>query len=188
MARRSLSVLAFPSDDEALLRLVEGLVREPAVADPPSLEAALRPLYPAIVVRDRAIAGETVETWYVYRDGAFVARGRHDAQWDGPDAAWVTYGSDGKVLGANDLFATAIGATSAAALVGRSYLDFVAPDAAPLVTILFHMAEEGQTIASTARMVRGDGTTVDVQHRTWRTPEGVKSVIRSLQLDSGPAN
>jgi hypothetical protein len=36
------------------------------------LEAALRAHYPAAVVRPRALAGERLEVWYVYRDGHWI--------------------------------------------------------------------------------------------------------------------
>jgi hypothetical protein len=42
------------------------------------LEAALRVDYPAAVVRPRALAGERLEIWYVYRDGHWI-RGEDDA-------------------------------------------------------------------------------------------------------------
>lgn len=42
------------------------------------LEAALRAEYPAAVVRPRALAGERLEIWYVYRDGHWI-RGEDDA-------------------------------------------------------------------------------------------------------------
>ncbi len=37
-----------------------------------NLEAALRAHFPAAVVRPRALAGERLEVWYVYRDGHWI--------------------------------------------------------------------------------------------------------------------
>lgn len=39
---------------------------------PTQLEAQLRESYPRAVVRCRQLAGETDETWYVYREGSWV--------------------------------------------------------------------------------------------------------------------
>ncbi len=39
---------------------------------PQDLEAMLRTSYPQAVVRRRGLAGENLETWYVYRDGHWI--------------------------------------------------------------------------------------------------------------------
>ena len=36
------------------------------------LQAALRVRYPLAIVRPRELAGESVEVWYVYRDGRWI--------------------------------------------------------------------------------------------------------------------
>lgn len=41
--------------------------------DPDELQARLRPDYPSVVVRPRALSGETTSIWYVYRDGHWVS-------------------------------------------------------------------------------------------------------------------
>jgi hypothetical protein len=40
---------------------------------PDDLEARLRPAYPSVVVRPRALSGEITTVWYVYRDGHWVS-------------------------------------------------------------------------------------------------------------------
>lgn len=40
---------------------------------PEALEAILRRRFPRAVVRARALSGETITVWYVYRDGHWVS-------------------------------------------------------------------------------------------------------------------
>lgn len=42
--------------------------------DPTTMEIRLRVRYPAAVVRPRQLSGEARPTYYVYRDGRWVAR------------------------------------------------------------------------------------------------------------------
>jgi hypothetical protein len=44
-----------------------------APSQPEELEAMLRDSYPRAVVRPRALSGETLVVWYVYRDGHWVS-------------------------------------------------------------------------------------------------------------------
>ena len=73
LSARRPTIVANPSGDRAFAARIErsmsGGARHPA-----DLEAALRPTYPAVVVRPRDISGEYLEVWYVYRDGHWVAK------------------------------------------------------------------------------------------------------------------
>ena len=69
-ARRPTIVANPPSDLRFRARIEAFLMTEaPRARD---LEAALRTEYPAAVVRPRALAGERLEIWYVYRDGHWI--------------------------------------------------------------------------------------------------------------------
>ena len=70
-ARTRAVVIANPTDDEAFVAAVEGLVAG-GVATPEALEAALRKTYPNTVVRQRELSSEPVAMWYAYRDGRWV--------------------------------------------------------------------------------------------------------------------
>jgi hypothetical protein len=64
------ALVCIPSSDGgfaalAQLRLIEAY-------NPADLEDLLRPIYPMAVVRRRELSAESVETWYVYRDGVFT--------------------------------------------------------------------------------------------------------------------
>jgi len=62
----------YPANDAAFHADVHA--RRRSAATPHALEAALRASYPRAVVRKRELA-DTQESWYVYRDGSFIADG-----------------------------------------------------------------------------------------------------------------
>lgn len=75
-ARRPTIVANPPGDLRFRARIDAFLMAVPPRAR--DLEAALRAEYPAAVVRPRALAGERLDVWYVYRDGHWI-RGADDA-------------------------------------------------------------------------------------------------------------
>jgi len=60
-----------PSRDTEFRRNAHAALR--ASETPAGLEAMLRRRYPEAIVRVRDLSAETVEVWYVYRDGHWVA-------------------------------------------------------------------------------------------------------------------
>ncbi|MEA2678040.1 MAG: hypothetical protein QOJ81_2181 [Chloroflexota bacterium] len=68
----NLTIVRNPASDREFERVVAELVQG-ALQDPRELEARLRERYPRAVVRPRLLAGETTATWYVYREGHWVA-------------------------------------------------------------------------------------------------------------------
>ena len=83
-----------------------------------------------------------------------------------------------RVVEANRAFAALMGEESAAAFLGRSFVEFVAPDAAAVVGRLFAMVLAGQPIRSTARIRRTDGSVLDIEHRTALAADGIRTVMR----------
>lgn len=63
-----------PRDDIEFVALVDGLAL--TVERPQDLELALRQTHPRAIVRARGLSGDSVEVWYVYRDGSWTAPGR----------------------------------------------------------------------------------------------------------------
>lgn len=68
------TIAANPSGDLRFRARIDALLNAEALRAR-DLEAALRADYPAAVVRPRALAGERLEIWYVYRDGHWVRGG-----------------------------------------------------------------------------------------------------------------
>ena len=60
----------FPRDDIDFVALVDREALE--ARSPVELERRLRTAYPRAVVRERDLAGDTPQVWYVYRDGSWT--------------------------------------------------------------------------------------------------------------------
>ena len=69
------TLILSPPDDATFRSLATGFLEE-GVATPAVLEARLRREYPDAIVRERELAGERTQIWYVYRDGRWVRPGR----------------------------------------------------------------------------------------------------------------
>ena len=63
-----------PPDDADFRSAAERLVQD-GLADPARLQASLRDRWPLAIVRQRDLAGEQVQIWYVYRDGHWIRAG-----------------------------------------------------------------------------------------------------------------
>lgn len=64
-----------PADDSAFAAFATALAK--GIDTPAGLAEALRPRYPRVAIHPRLISGGP-ETWYVYRDGRWVARNALD--------------------------------------------------------------------------------------------------------------
>jgi hypothetical protein len=60
-----------PRSDEPFVILAHRLV-EDGSATVEDLERELRRTYPRAVVRQRELSGESIVTWYVYREGSWI--------------------------------------------------------------------------------------------------------------------
>ena len=63
-----------PANDRELARQARALTVGGALT-PATLQVALRPQYPGLVVHRRELSGEAFETWYVYREGRWISSG-----------------------------------------------------------------------------------------------------------------
>lgn len=59
-----------PRSDPDFQELAERLANE--AQRPDQLQAALRAVYPLVVVHERQLSAEWIRVWYVYRDGRWV--------------------------------------------------------------------------------------------------------------------
>jgi hypothetical protein len=69
------AILSFPSADGSFARFVRATLAAERPDSPDELAHALRPRFPRVVVRRRALSGETATIWYVFRDGSVLASG-----------------------------------------------------------------------------------------------------------------
>jgi hypothetical protein len=63
-----------PADDEEFRSAANHLV-ESGFVEPTVLQDRLRARWPGAIVRQRELAGERFQMWYVYRDGHWIRRG-----------------------------------------------------------------------------------------------------------------
>ena len=66
------TLLVNPPSDARLRAALDRTMAERGPGTPSELEALMRPEYPRIVVRARALEHESVVVWYVYREGYWV--------------------------------------------------------------------------------------------------------------------
>jgi hypothetical protein len=66
------TLLVNPPSDVQLRATLDRPMDEQSPESPGELEALMRPEYPRIVVRARALEHESVVVWYVYREGYWV--------------------------------------------------------------------------------------------------------------------
>jgi hypothetical protein len=69
-ARARLVCLPSPDPDFAI-QVEATMALDAAIRSPLQLEAALRPRFPFVKVRESELSGLRTPTWYVYRDGSF---------------------------------------------------------------------------------------------------------------------
>jgi hypothetical protein len=82
MKPRIPTLVTNPADDLEFAVAAASALREAGTPD--ELEAALRPDYPDVLVRERVLTAEPL-VWYVYRDGHWVrASDRAEEGADGP--------------------------------------------------------------------------------------------------------
>src|SRR5918992_2893557 len=89
-------VASFPSDDLAFGRFLASVMSRVPPEGPERLEAALRRTHPFAVVRPRDLSGEPRRVWYVYRDGAALARWATGTWWEAPGVARVRLDAEGR--------------------------------------------------------------------------------------------
>jgi hypothetical protein len=70
-ARRRPLIVANPPSDQEFRRMIDRFLLTSS-SEPGDLEATLRTRYPEATVRRRELTGESVEVWYVYRDGHWI--------------------------------------------------------------------------------------------------------------------
>lgn len=70
----NIAIVRNPSDDPEFERAISQVISE-GVRDPSEAQDRLRKRYPHVIVRPRALTGEPIPVWYVYREGRWTAAG-----------------------------------------------------------------------------------------------------------------
>lgn len=143
-------------------RVVDEVLAEASTQE--DLEQRLRSLYPNVAVSARELSGEP-RVLYVYREGRYAADS-DEAWWRDPYAAWVTISaSTGVITSVNNAWAELMGANDAAGLAGRSYLDFLLPEAVPAANALLRSIVDLGEVHSRVIVRRADGEFMPIELR-----------------------
>jgi PAS domain-containing protein len=163
-----------PASDRGFARAARALAT--GSTSPNDLEARLRSLYPRAVVRERALANEP-RVLYIYRDGRYQ-RENGDPWWraDGLATASIDLRT-GTIVEASPEWAALLG-DGVDAITGRSYTDFLLPEAREAAAAVIQVLAEVGEITSEALMRRIDGTTVPFQFHATLSGHRIEIVYR----------
>jgi hypothetical protein len=177
--------LCFPAYDVGFARVVESILTDDPGITAGALQARLRNLAPATIVRARELSGERDQTLYVFRDGRW-AGGSEPDWWQGKDVARVTVSVEtGAVVDADRALLDLIGADRGW-VIGRLYHEFVVPQARVASEVLYQTTIETGQVHSVARVIGPNGRGVTVEFRAEVTGDKIVIAVRSAYLAQGP--
>ncbi|MFL5926053.1 MAG: PAS domain-containing protein [Gaiellaceae bacterium] len=155
------AVITIPSSDAAFRHHVRSLVAAGSTSAPGELEDRLRRLFPRVVVRERALSGES-PSWYVYRDGGWRASDS-GPWWQNAAIPRVAVSSDGWLLEANTTACSLLG-IPASEVGSRHFTDFVAPGTLEDAQSLFGIVDEGHELNATVLLRPTSGDVIAIRH------------------------
>jgi PAS domain-containing protein len=181
LVARDVVLLCFPPVDvvfaEFARRATESLARPHAEA----VEAELRKVYPAAVVRERdVLASFGRPAWYIYRDGRyspFVA----DPWWEAPDAAWILLGDDGRYLDASPS-ALALLHVDRERLLAAPSGSFTVPSYQAAVPWIIQLVQDTGQLHSTALLrPAGGAPDIPVEYRLVKDGDGAGRHVATIR-------
>lgn len=171
---RTAQVITIPSTDTAFRSLVERIVVD-AGAVPVELEGRLRRIFPRVIVRERKLSGEP-RTWYVYRDGGWLAS-QTGEWWQQPSMPRLVLSSDGFVTEASATAAGLLGIDPAS--LGLYHLtDFVLPGTLEDANALFAVIQQGNELTATLLLRPTSGDVIAVDVHAARDGSGLVAILR----------
>ena len=178
--------LCFPSYDLGFARVVETILAEDPDITPLVLQARLRDLSPATIVRAHELSGDHDETLYVFRDGRW-ARDIEPNWWRENEVAHVTVSAaTGAAIDVDQAFLDLIGADREW-VIGRLYHEFVVPEARVAADVLYQTAKQTGTVHSIARVAGPDERSLVCEFRAAVSGDEIVVAVRSAFLAQGPA-
>ena len=177
--------LCFPSYDLGFARVVESILDEDPDITALALQARLRNLSPATIVRTHELSGDHEQTLYVFRDGRW-ARDIEPDWWREDEVARVTVSAaTGAAIDVDPAFLALIGADREW-VIGRLYHEFVVPQARVAADVLYQTALETGQVHSIARVVGPDERNLICEFRAVVTGDEIVVAVRSAFLAQGP--
>jgi hypothetical protein len=172
LVARDVVLLCFPPADlvfgEFARRAVEAMPRPDADA----LEADLRRVYPAAVVRERdVLASFGRPAWYIYRDGRYSPF-VDDRWWQDPHVARIILGDDGRYLDASPA-ALALLDLDLPTLLDSDPGSFTVPTYQPVLPWILQLLQDTGELHSTAMLRPAAGAPdVPVEYRLVKDGDG----------------
>lgn len=153
---RDVVLLCFPPVDAVFGEVTRRAMDTVTSLEPGHLEAYLRQVYPAAVVRERhTLASFGRPAWYVYRDGRYSPFS-DDPWWEAPDAASILVGDGGQFLDASPAALELLGVdlpTLRAATPGS----FTVPAYQSVVPWILQLIQDTGELHSTTMLRPADG-------------------------------
>jgi hypothetical protein len=178
--------LCFPSYDVGFARVVETILAEDPDVTPVALQARLRSISPAAIVRTHELSGERDQTIYVFRDGRW-ARDIEPDWWRENEVAHVTVSAaTGAAIDVDQAFLDLIGADREW-VIGRLYHEFVVPQARVAADVLYQTAIETGQVHSIARVAGPGDRNLICEFRAAVSGDEIVVAVRSAFLAQGPA-
>lgn len=125
------------------------------------LQLHLRGIFPRAVVHRRELAGESEQTWYVFRDGRVRRSRLPEDWWSGPGVASGTADADGRLVEADDASGALYGLPPAQ-LRERNIRTLGVPGSHDDLALLLRIAFEEHVVDSTVRLLGAAGDPLDV--------------------------
>lgn len=162
-----ITLMCFPARDTTFADLAKrALGSSEGRATPDELAAELRPTYPHVVVRPQeptAALGPGAR-WYVFRDGRLAIQA-DDPWWEDDALPRVVIDETNRYAEANDAACQLFGLRPGE-LVGRSWEEFAEPAMAQAAEALRETLRRHGHGGSTFRLIRADGSRVDIDYRS----------------------
>ncbi len=172
-------VNTIPSSDVVLRRVVDSITEQGQPDSAAALAERLRPLYPRIAVFERQLSGERAQ-FYVYRDGRYEPE-HPEPWWEAAGVPCVHVSAETGVLTSVSGEWAELMRAGEAELLGKSFVDFVLPEARAAALAMFDAVRQFHEVRSEALVRRPDGSTLPIEFRAMRRDGEIEVCYRPLE-------
>ena len=185
LVARDIVLLCFPPVDAVFGEVTRRALDTVADPEPDQLEAYLRQVYPAAVVRERhVLASFGGPAWYVYRDGRYSPF-TDERWWEAPETACILLGDDGRYLDANPAALELLG-VDLATLRASAPGSFTVPTYKTVVPWILQLIQDtGELHSTTMLLPAGGGSGLPVEYRLVKDGAGPGRHVATLRRVPG---
>lgn len=154
-------LVTLPGSDRLFHRFVALSLDALGVPSIRRLQLHLRGIYPRAIVHRRELAGESGQTWYVFRDGRVRRSRLPEGWWSRPGVASGMASADGRLVEADDASGALYGLPPAE-LRERNVRTLGVPGSHDDLALLLRIAFEERVVDSAIRLLGATGEPLDV--------------------------